>query len=602
MTQFFRSRLHLFLTVCLLLGLIFRVVNLPWDEGAGLHPDERFCASLLPEIHWPTSWDGYFNSKIAPLNPANVKDKHYVYGQIPLFLGKIMVGENGDFPATISRLRFLSGFFDFLTVVFTFLIARRLLGARAALLAATLVSLAALHIQQSHFFTTDTFAAAFTTMAFWSGVRWIQREKWGDLGWAGAFFGLAMACKISSVLFGAALLGFWILGFKKLGFARAIGPVLFSFWAAILFFRIGHPMAFQGENGAGGIFDLRPEPRFWAFNFSPKWEIGGDFGYQMLITRGEIDVPFNVQWIERADWTFPLKNLGFWGYGWPFLISAVLGLFWLLKNPKKEPILLLAALFGLVLFGIQGAEFSKFTRYYLPLTPFCALLAAYFWREMSAKKPIFRFGAPIVVVCALFWAMCVTSIYTRRHTRLEASDWIRANISPQTVVVNETPWDEGLPLGWVGETSIHPTFLRDETLKIDGHFDSYGLDTPEKREKLLFILENTEWIFFSSGRSWQNIPRWPRKWPLTTRFYQGLWGGELGFTLEKEFTSYPRFGPFQFPDDDSEEALSVYDHPRVLLWKKTANFSVEKARALLQNVELPTETQWKPNNPENPMP
>ena len=652
-TSFFRSRLNLFFAVCLLLGLVFRVVNLNWDEGAGLHPDERFCASLLPEIRWPMSWDEYFNSKIAPLNPANVKDKHYVYGQIPLFLGKIVVGDNGDFAASATNLRALSGFFDFLTVLFTFFIARRLLGGRAALLAVTLVSLAALHIQQSHFFTTDTFAAAFTTMAFWSGVRWIQREKHWDLVGAGAFFGLALACKISSAFFGAALLGFWILGARKFGFRATISPILVSFWAAILVFRVGHPMAFVGEKWLG-IGDLRPEKRFWeflpTFKTAPssvpaavcalvlfvaaiwairKWgfrsafpavfaasllafaffrwvypleklNIGGDFGYQMLITRGEIDVPFNVQWIGRADWIFPFKNLGFWAYGWPFLLSGVAGGLWLLKNPKKEPLLVLGAFFGLILFGIQGHEFSKFTRYYLPLTPFCALLAAYFWREMSQRKPIFRWGAPLVVVCALFWAICVTSIYTRRHTRLQASSWIVGNLAPGTAVVNETPWDEGLPISWIASGTGDLGFVRDANLKIDGALGTYDLDNPEKREKLLLILQKTEWIFFSSGRSWQNIPRWPRKWPLMTRFYEKLWSGELGFKLEREFTSYPRFGPLQFPDDDAEEALSVYDHPRVLLWKKQPDFNIENARAILESVTLPTETQWRPNDPENP--
>lgn len=597
----FRSPLALFLLVCLLAGLIFRVVNLNWDEAAGLHPDERFMATLVGGIHWPSNWNEFFNSAIAPLNPDNIKDQHYVYGQIPLLLGKIVVGANGDFHQNIPKLRALSAFFDALTVLFSFFIARRLLGGRAALFAATLVSLAALHIQQSHFFVSDTFAAAFTTMAFWSGTRWLQRGKTCDWLGLSLFFGLALACKLSAVLFLIAFLGFWVLAWRKWGFKAFFAPFLTGLVLVFWVFRLGHPMAFVGQNW-GGLLDLRPEKRFWEFLWQPQFHFGGDFGLQLLITRGEIDVPFNVQWIDRLDWIFPLKNLGFWGYGWPFLLSGIAGTLLILVRPRRHSILWLGALWGVILFLIQGHEFSKFTRYYLPLTPFCALGAAYFWREMRLKKPILRFGTPIVAACALFWAFCVTSIYTRRHTRLQASTWIVENLEPGTPVANETPWDEGLPLSWVPGGTGDMGFVRNPAMKIDGALDTYALDTPEKRERMLYILDNTQWIFFSSGRSWQNIPRWPRKWPMMAQFYGALWSGELGFTLQKEFTSYPRFGPLQFPDDDSEEALSVYDHPRVLLWKKNPNYNSAKARALLEAVELPTETQWKPNAPTDPLP
>ena len=66
---------------------------------------------------------------------------------------------------------------------------------------------------------------------------------------------------------------------------------------------------------------------------------------------------------------------------------------------------------------------------------------------------------------------------------------------------------------------------------------------------------------------------------MTSRFYYALWNGELGFERAQEFTSYPQLGPLQFPDDNAEEALSVYDHPRVILWKKSPNYSSAKRRA-----------------------
>src|SRR5262249_7894334 len=46
-------------------------------------------------------------------------------------------------------------------------------------------------------------------------------------------------------------------------------------------------------------------------------------------------------------------------------------------------------------------------------------------------------------------------------------------------------------------------------------------------------------------------------------------------------TSYPSLGPLHFPDDRAEEQFTVYDHPRVLLFRKSPRFSPEKAKSLL---------------------
>ena len=250
--------------------------------------------------------------------------------------------------------------------------------------------------------------------------------------------------------------------------------------------------------------------------------------------------------------------------------------------PQTLALLTASALFCLILLGVQGAAFSKFSRYFLPMTPFVAITAMFFWREARAWWRPLRWGAPLVAVFTALWCLAVTSIYGRPHPRLAASHWIARNIAPGTTVANETSWDEELPLG-PGAGDFRRLLL-----------DSFAPDTPEKRAKLLETLNQTEWIFLSSGRSWRNIPRWGEKWPVTSAFYYALWNGELGFSLEEEFTSYPRLGPLQFPDDGAEEALSVYDHPRVLLWKKNANYSPAKAAQILFGAPLPETRDWQP--------
>ncbi len=583
----------LLLVLCLVFGLGCRFYGLNWDEGAQLHPDERFCASVVERLRFPDSVAQFFDSRRSPLNPATLDGTHYVYGQLPLFVLKIaaqLTGKNSA-PQLWIVGRFLSALFDCGTVALTFLIARRFFDLQKSLFCAVLVACAALHIQQSHFFVVDPFAAFFLTASFWAGARLVQSGRARDALWLGAFFGAALACKISAALFVVALLGFLVL-LARHGFKRTSAAVLVMVLATGLVFRLGQPMAFRGEFG---FFDVRPE---WMpqqqFDRQPDKEkrtlFWNDLAGQGGITNGTVDVPFDVQWIGRAPLLFSARNLGFWGYGWPFLLSAGAGLVFLTLRPRGKALLVVAAFFALALFGVQGAAFSKFTRYFLPLTPFCALLAAHFWRKLEQKRVIFRLGAPLVALFTAGWALCVTSIYGRAHSRIAASRWIETGIPAGTVVANETAWDEGLPLGNVGVAN---------TLEARD-LDLYALDTPEKTAALLGKLDEVQWIFISSGRGWQNIPRWSEKWPVTTEYYRALFDGRLGFRLEKRFDSFPRLGPFQFPDASAEEALTVYDHPVVWLFRKTKAYDSAQTRQILEAVAPPNGQGWQPNQAPAP--
>lgn len=568
-----------FLLALIVLGAVCRFIGLNWDEGLQLHPDERFVIDLVGRIGWPSSLSQWFNSARSPFNPANLENAHYVYGQWPLLLGKAAAALSGkpDLASSIPLARGLSALFDCFTVGLTFLLARRVLPREWALFAATLVALAALHVQQSHFFTVDNFAAFWMLAAFWGAARWQSEGRARDALLCGACLGVAMACKISAIFIAIPLAALLIFGFGKHPSRQILAGALGCILMALVCFRIFQPMAFLGEFG---FFDVRPDLRFWQ-----------DLASQAAITNGTADVPFNVQWIGRAPWLFSASNLGFWGYGWGLLISGALGLVFVLRNVRKRddktPILLASALFCVVLFGVQGATFSKFTRYFLPMTPFMAILAAYVWQVLAAQRALFRVGAPLVAGFTALWCVAVTSVYTRPHTRLEASRWIVANIAPGTRTINETLWDESLPLGWgpAGTGDLKSQLL-----------NSYDADTDEKRENMLKILDESDWLFLSSGRSWQNIPRWPKKWPMTSRFYYALWNGDLGFEMAREFTSYPQLGPLKFPDDEAEEALSVYDHPRVILWKKKPSYSAVKARLILQEAPLPIQEEWHPRD------
>ncbi len=109
----------------------------------------------------------------------------------------------------------------------------------------------------------------------------------------------------------------------------------------------------------------------------------------------------------------------------------------------------------------------------------------------------------------------------------------------------------------------------------------YDEDTPEKLEKLLDTLDEADYITMSSGRLWQSIPRLPMRYPVTTRYYDLLFAEELGFEKAAEFHSYPRLFGIEFDDTRAEEQFTVYDHPKVLIYRKTEGYDRARVRTLL---------------------
>jgi YYY domain-containing protein len=71
----------------------------------------------------------------------------------------------------------------------------------------------------------------------------------------------------------------------------------------------------------------------------------------------------------------------------------------------------------------------------------------------------------------------------------------------------------------------------------------------------------------------------------------GDYEGRLGFDLAAVFETFPRLdlpilGRIEINDQYAEEAFTFYDHPKVFIFKKSANFDAEQVRATLSAVDL----------------
>jgi YYY domain-containing protein len=370
---------------------------------------------------------------------------------------------------------------------------------------------------------------------------------------------------------------------------KSVKPILLGLViavvAAIIIFRIAQPYAFDG------LFRLNPQ-------------FIEDMRRTQRLISGQDDYPPGHQWSYRTPYWFPWYNIVFWGLGpmlgfaaWSGVAAAA---FQVLRNKRWEHVLPLFWIAGLFLY--QGQQFVMTMRYMLPLYPFLAIFAAFFiftlwdwvegWGEnvrlarYAQGGKVFAtalFGA--VIVATLIWAIAFTTIYTRTNTRVAASRWMYANLTDRDVVGVEH-WDDSLPLRMDGKD-----FYRDHKGIV---LELYGEDTLEKRNLMVQWMDQVDYIVLSSNRLYGSIPRLPMRYPLTTQYYKWLFNGQLGFEPVQQFTSYPEFLNLAIPDDKAEEAFTVYDHPKVIIFKKTSAYSHDNTVKLFNSVDLTEVLRLRP--------
>lgn len=460
----------LFVLILLLAGYL-RLTGVEWGEGQHQHPDELFLTGVLDSLRAQTCTDAtlhvdlcpygekrfltvgeYFDTAKSTLNPYNRGYAFFVYGNLPMNVARIALDFAG--PGVNSKFfaRQLSALADLLTIFMLYLIVAKVYGKRAAVLATAFSALAALQIQQSHFFTTDLFVNFFMFLAIYFAVLIVAYKEntpvveefapgagyftggWKILRhplflWSLAFgfaLGMAMASKINAAVLAAMLPGAFALRY----FARdKEQPLPADYWsllalfliaggfATIVSFRIFQPYAFDG------------------IGFNPQWM--ANIVEQRAQANGEADLPWNLQWARRTH-LYSFTNLTVWGLGLPLGILAWIGFVlmgWRIVKGEKQHLLLWA--WTAAYFGWQSLQFNPTMRYQLPVYPLLAMMAA--WAVTSYKLQVTSYGSRIanyalriagviVLVLTAFWAFAFHGIYLRDETRIAASRWIFENV------------------------------------------------------------------------------------------------------------------------------------------------------------------------------
>lgn len=500
------------LIIVILSGALLRFYDVNWDSYNAFHPDERNISWAVTRIH-------FFDQ----LNP-----KFFAYGGLPIYLyralgeGVVAITHNPLWLVDWGHIavigRYVSALLSTITLYLVFLVAASFFNERMALASTILVAFSPWTIRQAHFSTTETMLVFFVLLLLYlSNKAHTHLTKKQSL-LIGAVWGLALAAKTTSALFG--IIPFVAVILSKKRVATKFLHLLIIGVTALDFFFICSP------------FTLLDWTHFYQ---SMQYESG--------VALGKFSVPYTLQFFHTPPYLYQLLTM-LWQAG-PLVIAGLIGLILLVSRRKY----FLFISFPVVYFGWVGSWYTKFARYNVPFLPFLTIAAAWF---VVRNKWLLYLTYAVTIV----WCLMNFSVYLRPQTRIAATEWIYQNI-PNGARIYTEHWNDGLPL----EKLTDKQFQR-ELLTV------YDNDSPQKKEYFADKLSTGDYIILSTRRIWATMPRLSQQYPITSKFYVKLLQGQLGYQEVATFTSYPFIN-----DDTAEESIQVFDHPTVRIFKNTQHLT-----------------------------
>ena len=404
MTTLRRLVPYFLLALILLGGFALRTYNVDWAQGQLPHPDERSTiAFYAPTIHWPDDLSILLDKEKSPLNPfidPSGRPRSYTYGHFPLYL----LAASGNAVTKLAPLaeklgapekyvdmmriangspgfawvgRVLVAIFDTITLLFLFLLGKRLWNVKAGLLAAAFAAFTVQQIQLSHFFAVDPISATFVVITLYFAIKMLDTGKWSYTILTGMMAGLGIASKFSAApVLAAPVIAGLLLTYRQAKDENATATPGWLLAGAALIV-------------AGVTF----------FITSPFAILDWQHFYQFVIkeqgamARGEADFPFTRQYRGTTPYLYQIKQQVLWGMGILLGLVGWLGFGWaiaraLLGRAQAGEWIILSWL--VPYFLITGSFLAKFNRYMAPVDPLLSLLAAGMLWTLAVQGSRFR--------------------------------------------------------------------------------------------------------------------------------------------------------------------------------------------------------------------
>jgi 4-amino-4-deoxy-L-arabinose transferase-like glycosyltransferase len=562
------------LALILLAGLGVRFYGLGWGLPYHFNSDEFLLAYNAEKLRTAPS--------VAQL--LREESKFFLYPPVLMFLNIGMVSASTLFhpfdhsdPSSLKLFYLLArgivAVFSLATIFILYFLGSRLYSRTTGLLAAFFLAFTVLHVRDSHFYCTDVPMTFFLVLILYFCVDIVEKKNQKAYLLTGIVTGIAIATKqtallVIPVILIAHLMSLWKgreYSMRERWLALRSSPSLKKLAIVLgitaLVFLIANP--FVVMNPAKFLDMSRRTFEFLKGANQPQWSFqftGATVGY----------------WFT---------NLLYYGMGPALEIVCLLGVLWALWKRKWTDgliLLFLAIYFVSIAFG-----YMKFIRYAIPLLPLLCLLGARFAIELyeivkpRALRIIFLIGMTLVGVLSVFYTLAYLNIYKQDDVRIQASQWIHANIPKGSTVLADISY--ATPL--LGDMFFHPQFYdsytvgfgQDYYVKEDYYrikalnlftYASASLNPPDKfRKYVRERLKDADYIIISDEHSEQYSFR-PRQYPAVVQFFHRLYEEKLNFRLVKTFEVRPAFLGKIINDDRSELTFRLFDHPKVRIFKR----------------------------------
>ena len=501
--------------------------------------------------------------------------------------------------------------------------------ALTTLLPSLFYTLSVLAIQTSHFYVVDIPLTFFITLTLYQLLKLKTRPSLKSAIATGIAFGLAMATKISAILLIIPVsITLVIIFLRKRNLLSVFCYLFFVICFCSLFFALTMPYAlidfptFKANTLEQSrmtkdafIFPYTLQyvgtvPYLYQLKNMVLWGMGIPLG--IIAVAGAIFVSLSVLKILFSS-VIPAKA-GIYKNNLLYRFRVKPGMtrknksFKNWKIGKFDNLLILLSFFFPYLL-VTGSFAIKFMRYWLPIYPLFCIFGGIlmsriidFFRSQRTKNKEQRTKTQhkgqiltkfylLSVICFLLsmflWPLAFISIYSQPNTRVSATEWINENI-PQGSSLAVEHWDDRVPMRG------NYQFLE---------MPMYEPDTSEQKWEIVNSnLEKADYIIIASNRLYtplmkltdcQNLPP-HRCYPKTAEYYQKLFNASLGFTKVAEFSSFPQLSIFpdssnrgsstptlcvecrdnyqlSINDSSADESFTVYDHPKIMIFKKTGN-------------------------------
>ncbi len=545
------SKEKFILLLVFLIAGFFRLYGISWDQGFHLHPDERAITLAVVDLEYPKNVSEFLSPD------SNWNPKFFAYGSLPMYLLKLSGDFMGIFDSSFSQYaninlvgRFISAISDLIVTLLVFKLGKKLFNVKTGLIASFFYGISVLPIQLSHFYAVDTLLNLFIIATIYCLLNFYEKPTIKNSVLTGIFWALALATKISAAILVVPIFVTLVLFWINRGIKKTIKPA-----AAII-----------AITCATFLF-MQP---YTLIDFETFMKHTRE---QSLLTYDPFYFPFTLQYVDKIPYVHEFVNIFFWGLGPVLAMLSFTGTFYFIyqtfKNHKQKSHrmnnhVILSFFISYIL--VVGNFAVGFMRYMLPVYPFFAIFAAFFVYEFTKnirpnQKLIIYY---LFIITSLIWPFSFIQIYTQPNTRIQASSWISKNIpTGKTLAVEH--WDDQLPLG--------KSTYNIEILEL------YNSDTKTKWNKINKQLSKSDYIIIASGRlkepltkltNCDNLPQ-HRCYRETAKYYEKLFSGSSDFQKIVEFKTFPTV-PFlntYIDDSSADESFKVYDHPEVVIFKKT---------------------------------